>query len=107
MKLRLSLCFICCGSGAENRSSTRSITEAIAAGRDDQTVMTSFLEMRHVCGNAHMDKIIKGLQSEISKKTADFVKKAYERDLRHKRFDDTRYVVEPNVKDGKGGARFA
>ena len=26
--------------------STRSITEAITAGRDDQTVMTSFLEMR-------------------------------------------------------------
>ncbi|GIR33693.1 MAG: hypothetical protein CM15mP46_6880 [Alphaproteobacteria bacterium] len=32
-------------------------------------------------------------------------KKLAERDLRHKRFDDTRYVVEPNVKDGKGGLR--
>ncbi|GIR33070.1 MAG: hypothetical protein CM15mP46_0650 [Alphaproteobacteria bacterium] len=36
--------------------STRSITEAITAGRDDQTVMTSFLEMRHVCGQAALWK---------------------------------------------------
>jgi len=88
--------------------STRSITEAIAAGRDDQTVMTSFLEMRHVCGNAALwTKLSKALRSEISKnKPLTFVEeKLAERDLRHKRFDDTRYVVEPNVKDGKGGLR--
>ena len=88
--------------------STRSITEAITAGRDDQTVMTSLLEMRPVCGNmALWTKLSKSLRLEIGKnKPLIFVEqKLAERDLRHKRFDDTRYVVEPNVKDGKGGLR--
>ena len=88
--------------------STRSITEAITAGRDDQTVMTSFLEMRHVCGQAALwKKLSTAWRREIGKnKPLAFVEeKLAERDLRHKRFDDTRYVVEPNVKDGKGGLR--
>jgi [protein-PII] uridylyltransferase len=88
--------------------STRSISEAIIAGRDDQTVLTSLLEIRHVCGDeALCKKLSKALRSEIGKnKPLTFVEeKLAERDLRHKRFDDTRYVVEPNVKDGKGGLR--
>jgi len=88
--------------------STRSITEAINAGRDDQTVMTSFLEMRLVCGDAALwTKLSDALRLEIAKnKPLVFVEeKLAERDLRHKRFGDTRYVVEPNVKDGKGGLR--
>ena len=37
---------------------------------------------------------------------AEFVtEKLAERDARHKRMGDSRYVVEPNVKDGKGGLR--
>src|SRR3546814_1155735 len=31
--------------------------------------------------------------------------KLEERDERHKRMGDSRYVVEPNVKEGKGGLR--
>ena len=88
--------------------STRSITEAINAGRDDQTVMTSFLEMRLVCGDAALwTKLSDALRLETAKnKPLVFVEeKLAERDLRHKRFGDTRYVVEPNVKDGKGGLR--
>ena len=54
-----------------------------------------------------MDKFIKGVAEQNCKnKPLTFVEqKLAERDLRHKRFDDTRYVVEPNVKDGKGGLR--
>ncbi|MGC1467790.1 MAG: [protein-PII] uridylyltransferase, partial [Sphingorhabdus sp.] len=45
--------------------------------------------------------------NEVAAKTgADFVaQKMIERDERHKRMGDSRYVVEPNVKDGKGGLR--
>ena len=31
--------------------------------------------------------------------------KLEERDERHRRMGDTRYVVEPNLKEGKGGLR--
>jgi len=88
--------------------STRNVTETINAGRDDQTVMTSLLEMRLVSGNAVLwKKLSTAIRADIAKqKPLAFVEeKLAERDLRHKRFDDTRYVVEPNVKDGKGGLR--
>ena len=70
--------------------------------------MTSFLEMRLVCGDAALwTKLSDAMRLEIAKnKPLVFVEeKLAERDLRHKRFGDTRYVVEPNVKDGKGGLR--
>ena len=40
----------------------------------------------------------------VKQKPLAYMKKLSERDC-HKRFGDTRYVVEPNVKDGKGGLR--
>ena len=88
--------------------STRSISESIAAARDNQTVLTSLLEMRHVAGDESLwTKLARAVQHEIGKqKPLVFVEeKLAERDVRHKRFGDTRYVVEPNVKDGKGGLR--
>ena len=88
--------------------STRSISETLAATRDDQTILTSCLEMRYIIGNkALWKKLNAAIHQEISKqKPLAFVEeKLDERDLRHKRFGDTRYVVEPNVKDGKGGLR--
>ena len=88
--------------------STRSVSESISAARDNQTVLTSLLEMRHVAGDESLwSKLARAVQHEIGKqKPLIFVEeKLAERDIRHKRFGDTRYVVEPNVKDGKGGLR--
>ena len=88
--------------------STRSISESIAAARNDHTVLTSLLEMRHVAGDESLwARLSRAVQREIGKhKPLVFVEeKLAERDVRHKRFGDTRYVVEPNVKDGKGGLR--
>ncbi len=88
--------------------STRSISESIAAARDDQTVLTSLLEMRYVAGDKSLwIRLARAVQREIAKKKplAYVEEKLVERDIRHKRFGDTRYVVEPNVKDGKGGLR--
>ena len=88
--------------------STRSVAESIDAANDDQTVLTSLLEMRHVAGDDSMwVKLNRAVQRKIAKQKplAYVEEKLGERDLRHKRFGDTRYVVEPNVKDGKGGLR--
>ena len=42
----------------------------------------------------------------VAGSAAEFVAaKLAERDARHVRMGDSRYVVEPNVKDGKGGLR--
>ena len=88
--------------------STRTVDESLDAAVDDHTVLTSFLEMRLISGNAVLWKQLnKAFQRHIAKqKPLAFVEeKLNERDVRHKRFGDTRYVVEPNIKDGKGGLR--
>ena len=70
--------------------------------------MTSLLEKRFVSGNNENYNL---LNNEFklfidNSKTLDFVAaKLEESDTRHKRFGGSRYVVEPNVKDGKGGLR--
>ena len=46
-----------------------------------------------------------GRRSSPARPSAFVTEKLEERDARHKRMGDSRYVVEPNVKEGKGGLR--
>ena len=88
--------------------SSRSVDEAIRAARTDQTVRTSLLEMRYLWGDeALFDTLSARFWGEVVAGTAPaFVsEKLDERNARHKRMGDSRYVVEPNVKEGKGGLR--
>ncbi|WP_438996530.1 [protein-PII] uridylyltransferase [Candidatus Puniceispirillum sp.] len=87
---------------------TRDAADCIDAARQDQTILTGLLEMRHVAGNealsAHLSTMFRAYVDKT--KPLQFVEeKLAERDLRHQRLGDTRYVVEPNIKDGKGGLR--
>ncbi|HET9354332.1 MAG TPA: [protein-PII] uridylyltransferase [Sphingomicrobium sp.] len=88
--------------------SVRTPNQMIAAARDDMTVRTALLEARWVWGDEELhDEAMARFRSEIVAGTArDYVAaKLAERDARHQRMGDSRYVVEPNVKDGKGGLR--
>jgi [protein-PII] uridylyltransferase len=87
---------------------TRSIDEAIRLARDDMTIRTSLLEARWLWGDQAMFKEFKRrYQDEIagSGSLAFVEAKLAERDARHDRMGDTRYVLEPNIKEGKGGLR--
>ncbi len=87
---------------------TRSLDECIRLGREDITIRTSLLESRYVTGDrAIVDTLKTRFWDEIAKNTgAEFVSaKLEERDRRHKRVGNSRYLVEPNLKDGKGGLR--
>jgi [protein-PII] uridylyltransferase len=87
---------------------TRSIDEAIRLARDDMTIRTSLLEARWLWGDQAMFKAFRRrYQAEIADKSGlAFVEaKLAERDARHDRMGDTRYVLEPNIKEGKGGLR--
>ncbi len=86
----------------------RSIDECMRLGRSDVTIRTGLLEARYLCGDdALYQDLRRRFREEIVASTGpDFVEaKLSERDRRHKRFGDSRYVVEPNVKEGKGGLR--
>jgi len=87
---------------------TRSIRQNITASKDDLTIMTSLLETRFICGDERLaTQLEAALNAAIERRNpVDFVHdKLAERDLRHRQHGATRYVVEPHVKEGKGGLR--
>jgi len=87
---------------------TRSVDECIRLSLGDITIRTAILEQRWIWGDQELAAQLKSrFHLEIVAKTGpDFIeKKLAERDERHRRMGDSRYVVEPNVKEGKGGLR--
>ncbi|MGV3768618.1 MAG: bifunctional uridylyltransferase/uridylyl-removing protein, partial [Sphingobium phenoxybenzoativorans] len=88
--------------------SSRSIDETMRMAKADLTVRTALLEARYVWGDRGVyEQTATRFSSEVMEDTARaFVAdKLAERDARHKRMGDSRYVVGPNVKEGKGGLR--
>jgi [protein-PII] uridylyltransferase len=88
--------------------SMRSTAQLIALAKSDMTVRTAFLEARWIWGEEDLfDAAMRRFRKEVVAGTAaQFVSaKLAERDERHVKMGDSRYVVEPNVKDGKGGLR--
>jgi [protein-PII] uridylyltransferase len=88
--------------------SVRSVTQLITLAKKDMTIRTAFLEARWLWGDSNVfDGAMARFRKEVvAGSAAEFVAaKLAERDERHVRMGDSRYVVEPNVKDGKGGLR--
>ena len=88
--------------------STRTLDEAIRLARSDLTIRTALLEGRFVWGDrALYDEGGRRYTIDVVRgnERAFLTQKLAERNARHKRMGDSRYVVEPNVKDGKGGLR--
>ena len=87
--------------------SSRSIKDCLRLGSGDYTIRTAMLEHRFVCGDINLasqlnEKLWKNLFSGTAK---DFISaKLIERENRHEKHGQ-RYMVEPNVKEGKGGLR--
>ncbi len=88
--------------------SSRSLDETVRMAMEDVTIRTALLESRFIWGDrAIYDEAAARFWNEVAHKTgAKFVaQKMAERDERHKKMGDSRYVVEPNIKEGKGGLR--
>ncbi len=87
---------------------TRSVDECIRLARGDLTIRTALLEARDIWADQALYLELKErFEAEVVTGTGpDFVEaKLAERDQRHQRMGDSRYVLEPNIKDGKGGLR--
>ncbi|HTH28968.1 MAG TPA: [protein-PII] uridylyltransferase, partial [Sphingobium sp.] len=88
--------------------SSRSVDETIRMAKGDLTIRTALLEGRFVWGDrALFDDCMRRFQNDVVRDTgrAFVAEKLAERETRHARLGDSRYVVEPNVKEGKGGLR--
>src|SRR5437868_4256198 len=87
---------------------TRSVAECVRLAKQDITIRTSLLEARFLWGDRPLfDELRQRFWNEIAAGSGqEFVTaKLAERDARHARHGESRYLVEPNVKDGKGGLR--
>ncbi|MFC0218268.1 [protein-PII] uridylyltransferase [Pseudochelatococcus lubricantis] len=87
---------------------TRSVDESLHEARGDMTIRTALLEARFLTGEKKLfeelehrfaAEVVAGTEQEF------VVAKLAERDTRIARAGASRYVVEPNVKEGKGGQR--
>ncbi len=87
---------------------TRSVSDCIRQAKADTTIRTALLEARLLLGDVKLfDELTARFDKEVVQGTAPaFVAaKLAEREERHRRAGQSRYLVEPNVKDGKGGLR--
>jgi [protein-PII] uridylyltransferase len=87
---------------------TRNIDECLRLSRSDITIRTSILEARYLWGEQKLfDELLTRFDHEVVRTTGpEYVQaKLAERDDRHAKAGESRYLVEPNVKDGKGGLR--
>jgi len=87
---------------------TRTVDESIRLARGDLTIRTALLEARYLWGDQKLHwELRQRFEAEFLKgSAAEFVEaKLAERDQRHARLGDSRYQVEPNIKESKGGLR--
>ena len=87
---------------------TRTVNEAVKAAKDDMTGRTALLEARLLCGDPALFAELQGrFEKEVVAGSArEFIAaKLAERDARHAGSGVSRYLVEPQVKEGKGGQR--
>ncbi len=87
---------------------TRNIEECLRLSRSDMTIRTAVLEARYIWGEKKLcDELIARFDKEVVRNTgAEYAQaKLAERDERHRKVGESRYLVEPNVKEGKGGLR--
>ncbi|MGB3556493.1 MAG: [protein-PII] uridylyltransferase [Jannaschia sp.] len=87
---------------------TRTVKDCVRLGTEDYTIRTSLLEQRLICGDAALAaELHTALWDGLFRRTVpDFIEaKLAERTERHRKQGGQRYMLEPNVKEAKGGLR--
>ncbi|MBW4023645.1 MAG: [protein-PII] uridylyltransferase [Proteobacteria bacterium] len=87
---------------------TRSVEECLSEARGDATIRTTLLDARRLIGEEPLftdfRRRFRALCVELG--AADFIRlKQAERAARHRRYGDSPFLVEPNVKEGRGALR--
>ncbi|WP_044411264.1 [protein-PII] uridylyltransferase [Thiomicrospira microaerophila] len=93
--------------GFEVGSAIRTLEETIEAAQDDITTATNLLEARWLTGNYMLFEQLHALWKKVDFWPTEsfFHGKMAEQQARHKRFHDTVYQLEPNIKESPGGLR--
>ncbi len=87
---------------------TRTADDCVKLAKSDLTIRTSLLEARWLWGDRNLYRQFESqfMNEVVAVTGSQFVEqKLAERDARHERMGDSRYVLEPHIKEGKGGLR--
>jgi [protein-PII] uridylyltransferase len=85
-----------------------SIVSATEAALHEQTIATNFLDARFVAGDTRIAQRFRRAyrRARFQLSVVPYIEaKLHERDVRHTRFGDSRFILEPHIKEGKGGLR--
>ncbi|WP_028081308.1 [protein-PII] uridylyltransferase [Solimonas soli] len=93
--------------GLEVGQSVRTVAECVAEAEKDVTIITNLIEARLLVGD---ENLFRAMQAALTPDriwpVKDFFEaKKEEQAARHRKYDDTGYKLEPNVKESPGGLR--
>ncbi len=93
--------------GLDIGHSVRTIDQCVQIAREDITVATNLMECRTIVGSTVIGSELQRLtQPEHMWPAAEFFKaKLEEQQARHRKYNNTEYNLEPNVKNAPGGLR--
>lgn len=93
--------------GLQVGHATRTVAECVRLGKTDSTVQTAMLDGRFLCGDEQLfEEYAAAVRPHRSGQVATFVaRKLEERRLRHERYGESVFLLEPDLKEGQGGLR--
>ena len=93
--------------GLEVGHSVRTVKDCIRQAKDDITVATNIMESRLLQGDKDLyQKMLDSTGPDKVWRTKKFFEAKWQEQIsRHKKFNDTSYSLEPNIKEGPGGLR--
>ncbi|MDX1608653.1 MAG: [protein-PII] uridylyltransferase [Halofilum sp. (in: g-proteobacteria)] len=94
-------------AGLEIGQAVRTVKQCVKLARDDVTVATNLMESRCLCGAEALHAKMRAATgpNRIWPSDRFFRAKLEEQVERHRKFDNTAYRLEPNIKEGPGGLR--
>ncbi len=87
---------------------TRSVGQCLAEAEADTTIRTALLDARRIAGDGALFATFqaRSIIANVQAGPGSFIAaKQKERVLRHARFGESPFLVEPNIKEGRGGLR--
>lgn len=93
--------------GLEIGSSVRTVLQTVEMAREDITIATNILESRTLVGDQSLRyELLQSTTPDTIWSAENFFRAKYEEQQeRHKKYNDTEYNLEPNIKNAPGGLR--
>lgn len=94
--------------GVDIGHAVRSVDETLRLAREDISTTTTLIDFRRIAGSGSLlDDLERGAREQVFEPHLVHFLSALERDTetRHRRFGGSLYLLEPDVKQGRGGLR--